>query len=169
MNIKIEVQMTVKIMYNYVLHHTYTSIGGILGMFFGIVAVAWSVPKILGGELTQVTGAFLVLGVMFVVVNPIMLWNKSRKQVKHTPSFQQPLCYELNEEGIIVSQDGQSTTMAWDKIMKVAATNMSIIIYFSRMRAFILPKEALGEDYRNAVQMIYTHVDNKKVKIRTVS
>ena len=46
---------------------------------------------------------------------------------------------------------------------------MLIIIYFTRMRAFILPKAALGDHYADAVKMIYTHVDTKRVKIRTVS
>lgn len=161
--------MTAKIMYNYVLQHTYTSIGGILGMVFGIVCLFWGIQKLAVGSLTQSVMVALFLGVMFVVVNPFMLWNKSRKQVKNTPSFQKPLSYELNDEGIVVSQDGQETKIAWDTVMKVTATNMSVIIYFSRMRAFILPKESLGENYANAVKLIYTHVANNKVKIRTVS
>lgn len=169
MNIKIEVQMTVSIMYNYVLQHTYTSLSGIFGVFLGIVCIAWSASEITGGVITQTTIAVLFLGVMFVFVNPLLLWKKARSQVKRTPSFQKPIGYELNEEGITVSQDGQESTVSWDSVMKVTATNMSVIIYFSRMRAFILPKAALGENYANAVQMIYTHVPTNKVKIRTVS
>lgn len=169
MNIKIEVQMTVRVMYNYVLQHTYTSISGILGVVFGIVCMVWGGQKIYGGSLTQASLAILFIGVMFVIVNPMMLWNKSRKQVKNTPSFQKPIHYELNEEGITVSQDGQESLMPWSSIMKVTATNMSVIIYFSRMRAFILPKEAIGDNYENVVKMIFTHVPSKKVRIRTVS
>ncbi len=169
MEIKIEVQMTTKIMYNYVLQHTYTSIGGILGMVLGIVCLFWGTQRLLVGELTQVVLALLFVGIMFVFVNPIMLWNKSRKQVKRTPSFQKPISYQLDEEGITVSQEDQKTQLTWDKIMKVTATNMSVIIYFSRMRAFILPKSAFGDNYTDAVALIFTHVDNKKVRIRTVS
>ncbi len=169
MNIKIEVQMTVKIMYNYVLQHTYTSIGGIFGVVLGIVSFLWSGQKLISGEMSGTILALLFVGVMFIFVNPMMLWSKSKKQVKNTPSFQKPICYELNEEGITVSQDDQETKVAWDTVMKVTATNMSVIIYFSRMRAFILPKEALGDNYSNAVKLIFTHVPSKKVKIRTVS
>lgn len=169
MNIKIEVQMTVKIMYNYVLHHTYTSIGGIFGMVLGIVCLCWSGQKLIIGEMSQTILALLFIGFMFVFVNPMMLWNKSRKQVKNTPSFQQPIYYELNEEGIIIRQEEQEAQMPWDSVMKITATNMSVIVYFSRMRAFIFPKEALGDNYTNAVKLMFTHVPSNKVKIRTVS
>ncbi len=169
MNIKIEVQMTVRVMYNYVLQHAYTSLSGILGVVFGIVCMVFGLNGVASGEITQSSLVALFLGVMFVLVNPILLWQKARKQVKSTPSFQKPLHYELNEEGITVSQDGQSTTVTWDKVMKVTATNMSIIVYFSRLRAFILPKEDLGDNYANAVQLMYAQVPTNKVKIRTVS
>lgn len=169
MKINIEVQMNTKIMYNYVLQHTYTSIGGIGGMVFGIVCLVWSIEKLISGVISQSSLVLLFLGVMFVFVNPVMLWNKARKQVKNTPTFQKPIEYELNEEGIIASQDGQSTEMTWDTVMKVTATNMSVIVYYSRMRAVILPKQDFGDNYTNAVQMIFTHVSAKKVKIRTVS
>ncbi len=53
MEIKIEVQMTVKLMYNYVLQHTYTSIGGILGVVLGIVALAWGSNSLMTAGLTQ--------------------------------------------------------------------------------------------------------------------
>lgn len=169
MNIKIEVLMTAKIMYNYVLQHTYTSIGGILGVVFGIVSGVWGVEKFLSDGLSEVSAALVVLCFMFIVVNPIMLWSKARKQVKHTPAFQKPICYELNDTGIVVSQDGQENTMPWEQVMKVTATNMSVIIYFSRMRAFILPKAAFGENYTKALELIFTHVPSQKVKIRTAS
>lgn len=169
MDIKIEVKMTTKIMYNYVLQHTYTSIGGIFGMVLGIVCLFWGGQRFIANEWNQVMLVTLFLGVMFVVVNPIMLWNKSRNQVKRTPSFQKPLFYKLDEDGITISQEEQETNLPWDKVMKVTATNMSVIIYFSRMRAFILPKAAFGDRYADAVGLIFTHVDNKKVRIRTVS
>ncbi len=68
---------------------------------------------------------------MFVFVNPIMLYTKARKQVKKTPSFQKPIGYELNDEGIVVRQDDQEMVMPWDGVAKVKTTSMSIIVYFS--------------------------------------
>lgn len=167
MNIKIEVQMTVKIMYNFLLQHTYTSLSGILGTVFGAVCLYIGVSGIQTGNL-QSNGALIFLGVMFVFVNPFLLWNKARKQVKKTVMFAKPIYYTLTEEGITINQEEQETSVAWDSIMKVTATNMSIIVYFTRMRAFILPKAALGENYANAVKMMYTHLPTNKVKIRTV-
>lgn len=169
MKINFEVQMTVRIMYNYILQHNYTSFSGISGVVFGIVCLVWSMQGISGGAITQVNLALFLIGFLFVVMNPIMLWNKARKQVKHTPVFKKPISYELSEEGITATQDGQSTHMGWDAVVKATATNVSVILYFSRVNAVIFPKEYLGNDYANVVKLIYTNVPNNRVKIRTVS
>lgn len=169
MKIKMEVQMTVSIMYNYTLQHTYTSISGIFSVFLGILLLlgGWNISIEDGWN--QTTIVIFLLGVMFVFGNPILLWWKARTQVKKTAMFKTPLLYELNEDGIVVRQGEEEAFMPWDAIMVVKATNMSIIVYFSRMRAFILPKAALGERYSDAVKLIYEKVPHNRVRIRTVS
>ncbi|MFI3172354.1 MAG: YcxB family protein [Eubacteriales bacterium] len=168
MNIKVSVQMTVKEMYSFLLQHTYSSIGGIGGTVFGFVCLVY------GGNgamisVNQSSLAILAIGVVFVFGQPIILWNRARQQVKRTPMFRKPIHYELSEEGIRVTQDDQESNVPWDTIVKVTATNSCIIIYFTRMRAFILPKSDLGDQYTETVKMLFTHISNNKVKIRTVS
>ncbi len=168
MTIKIDVQMTVKAMYDFLLQHTYTSLNGIGGTVFGIVFLVLGIQGI-GYGFTQATVVYTVLGVILVFGNPPLLYRKARQQVNNTPMFQKPISYELTETEIIISQDDQSTNMPWESIYKVTATNHSVIIYFSRMRAFILPRKDIGSQYEDVVKWLYTHVDTKKVKIRTAS
>lgn len=168
MSIKINVKMTVQTMYNFMLYHAYTRFSGIFGVVFGIFSGVFGFI-LLNQENYQRAFLFFFFFALFIVGNPIMLYQKARKQVKKTPMFQKPICYELNEEGIVTSQDDAKTEVAWPDIYKVAATNASLIIYVTRMRAFILPKADLGEQYAATVQKISTHMSPDKVKIRTVS
>ncbi len=168
MSIKIEVKMSVKIMYNFLLQHTYTSLNGIIGTIFGIVCMFVG-GRSLGRGFSQPALILVLMGILFVFINPLLLWNRARKQVKKTPMFKKPISYELTESGITISQEDEADNVAWDSIRKVVETNMSIIVYFTRMRAFILPKEAMGEEYGEVVKMIYTHVDNSRVKIKSVN
>lgn len=168
MSIKIEVKMTVAAMYNFMLYHAYTRFSGIFGVVFGIVSGVFGFRFINGGDY-QRAFLFFFFCAIFIVGNPIMLYQKSRKQVKKTPMFQKPICYELNEEGIITSQGDAKTEVAWPDILKVVSTNASLIVYVTRMRAFILPKADLGEQYAAAVQLISTHMSPEKVKIRLVN
>ena len=83
--------------------------------------------------------------------------------------FQKPISYELNEEGIRISQDEQSVLNEWGDFRKAVSTGQSVIIYVTKVRALIFPRESLGEQYAAAVQMISTHMPTKKVNIRHVS
>ena len=82
--------------------------------------------------------------------------------------FQKPLEYEVTEKGLTVTQNGQSAENTWDNIMRVVSTSKSLIIYITRMRAIILPKESMGDDYMAVVELISKNVPAKKVKIRHV-
>ena len=82
--------------------------------------------------------------------------------------FQKSLEYEVTENGISVTQDGQSAENSWENIMKVVSTSKSLVIYITRVRAIILPKESMGEDYMAVVEIISKNVPAKKVKIRHV-
>ena len=167
MSVNIEVQMRVNIMYNFLVHHTYTSINGIFSTISGFFFVYFGVQYMEAGN-TQSMMVYYILGFLFVIGNPIILYSKAKRQVKNTPMFQKPITYELTNEGIVVSQEDQASELAWDEVMKVTASSSSLIIYLSKVRALILPKADFGEQYATAVQLISTHVPPKKVKIRTM-
>lgn len=41
MSVKFEVKMTDKIMYDFLLYHTYTHMSGLLGAMIGVLALGW--------------------------------------------------------------------------------------------------------------------------------
>lgn len=167
MSIKMKVKMTDQVMYDFLLYHNYTHINGLLSTMLGIVCLGIAINSGLKGDSS---GAIMLGAVAFVLVlmEPINLKNTAKRQVKNTEMFEKPLMYELSDEGLSVKQNGKKELNKWENFAKVVSTNKSLIVYVTRVRAIILPKEAMGDDYMAVVEMISTHMPAKKVKIRHV-
>ena len=156
------VEVSVKInagdLYDYMLMHTYNSLAGLLGSVVGALLVVYA--------LSTRQWLFLILGVIMLVYLPWTLFIKSRRQILSNPAFGEPLQYTLDEEGLAVSQGEAREQMAWGDMYKAVSTNRSIILYTSPVNATIFPKRDLGEQRMAVIEMISTHMDPKKVKIR---
>lgn len=168
MEVKFEVKMTKKAMYDFMLYTTYTSLSGIAGVICGGLLLLVGVRYWMQGAASN-GAVFLAIGVFFLIGNPLQLRARAAEQVAKTPMFKKPICYELTEEGVRISQDDQSIVNEWKDFQKAVSTNQSVILYVTKIRALIFPREALGEQYGAAVKMISTHMPPKKVKIRHVS
>ena len=157
------INLTVKIeagdLYDYMLMPSYNSRAGLLGRTFGAVLIIFAFAT------TQ--WIFAVLGVVMLLYLPWTLFVKSRRQILTNPSFQEPLRYTLDEEGLTVSQGEAQERMDWENMHKAVSTGRSIILYTSPVNATIFPKRQLGEERTAVVEMISTHMPPKKVKIRS--
>lgn len=166
MSVKMDVQMTPRAMYDFLLYHTYSHLSGLIGAIFGVVVLGLGIRAMAQGDYTA--GMMFSFAAVFLVMTPLTLKSKAKAQVKTTPMFQKPITYELTEEGITISQEDQQTEVKWEEFQKAVSTNRTLILYITRVRALVFPKEALGEQYTAAVQMISTHMAPAKVKIRQV-
>ena len=168
MTVKFDVKMTEKAMYDFMLHTTYTSLNGIMGVILGGITLYLGIRQTMNG-VYPAAATFFLIAIFFLVGTPLNMKAKSSEQVKKSPMFQKPITYELTEEGVQISQEDQSTLNEWGNFQKAVSTDTSIILYVTKVRALIFPKEALGEQYAAAVKMISTHMSPRKVKIRHVS
>lgn len=168
MSVKFDVKMTSKAMYDFMLYTSMTSLSGIFGIIAGGFFLVMGIKQALLGEIAT-AATYFMFATIFLVVNPINVRIRAGEQVKRTPMFQKPITYELNEYGVIASQDGQTAESSWEDFRKVISTNKSIIMFITKKRAIIFPKEFLGEQYSAVVKVISTHVPANKVKIRHVS
>ena len=158
MEIEFDVKMESGILYDYMLHHTYSSFSGLLGAVVGaLLLLAFFMDR-------QIL--FLLAGIVVLVYQPWSLFLRSKQQMLNNPAFKKPLHYKLTEEGIEVSQDESTDSQKWENMRKAISTNRSIIVYTSRINACIFPKKDLGEDKYKVIEMISTHMPPNKVKIR---
>ncbi|MGN0377819.1 MAG: YcxB family protein [Suilimivivens sp.] len=158
MEVEFDVQMTSADLYDYMLHHTFSSASGIIGAVAGALMV---VAGASGGGMIC-----LIAGIVVLLYLPVTLFLKSKQQFLSNPSFKQPLHFKMTEEGIEVSQGEEVQCQKWEDMYKAVSTMRSIIVYTSRVNASIFPKREMGEKSSAVIEIISTHMPAKKVKIR---
>ena len=161
MKIDFDVKMTTSKMYDYMLYHTFRSFAGIMGEVVGIMLIAcfFAAHKPL----------YLIAGIIVVFYLPVSLYINAKKQVMLNSVFKKPLHYTLDEEGITVASGDATDSQKWTDMHKAVSTGKSIIIYTNKINACIFPKADLGEKLPDVIRMISTHMDPKRVTIRTMS
>lgn len=161
MKIEFDVHMTVSAMYDYMLYHTMRSFTGILGEFVGIFLIA--------GFIYSKYPIYLIAGLIVVLYLPVSLYLNAKRQVMLNPVFKEPIHFTLDEEGVTVSVKEESESQKWEDMRKAVSTSRSIILYTNKINASIFPKADLGDKLPDVIKMISTHMDAKKVVIRTMS
>lgn len=158
MELEFDVKINAGILYDYLLHHTYTSFSGLLGTVVGVLALAmyYAERNIL----------YLIAGVVILLYLPWTLYLKSKQQMVNSKVFKEPLHYKMTDEGMEVSQGEAKEMQEWDKMYKAVSTRKSIILYTSPVNASVFPRKDLGDKTSVLIQMISTHMPPAKVKIR---
>lgn len=156
--ISFTVHMTAGILYDYMINHAYSGASGILGTCFGFLGIIF--------YLKTNFVLYLILGIVLVLYLPINLKYKSFVQMKMTESFQKPLEYQINQDGITVAQDGQEESVPWSQCCKAVSTKQSIVVYTGKQNASIFPRKDLADHLPALVATIAENMDPKKIKIR---
>lgn len=155
---EVDVQIDTSVLYDYFLRHIYNSFSGMLGTFIGIVLVMLYVMK-------DASVLYLICGIVVILYLPVSLYLTAKTQAMQA-SFQTPLHYAFYENGVEVSQGETRQMQAWETMFKAVSTSKSIILYTGKNAASIFPRRDLGEDAYALIQVISTHMDPKKVKIK---
>ena len=159
MEVEFDVKMEAGILYDYMMHHTFSSFIGMMGTVVGaLLLIVFFAER---------QALFLIAAVVVLAYQPWSLFLRSRQQMVNNPAFKKPLHYKLTEDGIEVSQDGAVDSQKWEDMYKAVSTGTSIIVYTSRINACIFPKKDMGESKYKVIEMISTHMPPKKVKIRS--
>ena len=159
MEVEFDVNMNSGILYDYMLYHTFNSFSGLIG---SVVGALFLVVSYMDRQMI-----FLIAGLVILLYQPWSLFLKSKQQMLNNPAFKKPLHYRLTEEGIEVSQDGETQNQKWEDMHKAVSTGNSIIVYTSRINACIFPKKDIGENKYKVIEIISTHMPPKKVRIRS--
>ena len=158
MELEFQTKITANILYDYMLHHTYNTPSGILGSGVGAALVV--------GFFGTQNILYLLVGLLLLLYLPCSLYIRSLKQMQSTPAFREPLSYCMNEEGIRVSQGDQSQLQEWNNIYRAVSTRNSIIVYNTKVNAWIFPRTDMGAMTPRVIEMISTHMPPDKVRIR---
>lgn len=159
MEMELDVQITKKDLYDYQLYHAYTSPSGLFGTIAGCLFIV--------GFINTGTPLYLVIGAFIILYFPWTLRIRAASQAQ-SPVFKEPLHYKLSEEGLEISAGEEKQLVSWESITKVSATGKTIMLYTSRVNAFLFPKRVLGERSGEFVQVVSRYVAPDKMKVKTV-
>jgi len=159
MKCEFDIKMSVSALYDYNMHHAYTSASGLLGTMVGILLIIGFLQN------TQYY-ALLVAGIIIILYMPITLYTGAKKQMLLNPAFKNSIHYAMDDEGVTVSNDQDEMKVEWKDIYRAYSTNQSIILSTSKVNAWIFPKKDLGEYRYSVIEMISTHMDPAKVRIK---
>ena len=156
MELKFDVDMSVKDMYKFLLNNTYRKLTGIIWIIFSLVVIGvtiytWGDVQIMNSVL------MILLASLYTVINPLMLYLKARKQVNGNDFFNKTLHYSVNDKGIEVSQNEEKSFVKWNEMWKIVRYGSQVIVYVTTIRAFVWPIESIGENYDSLVEL----ADNK--------
>lgn len=152
--VQVSVGMKVGYMYSFLMQHTHRSFKGIFGVCISVSAlVAFALSFDGSGDTTRRV-ILLIIGLLFTVVNPIILLIKAQQQVLLSPVYKNPLTYRFTEDAMTVSQGEQEQSLAWNAILEVRKTASVLIIYTAKNSASILAYQEMGENRQAVEEMI---------------
>ena len=158
MELEFDVKVDSKVLYDYMLHHTYGSFQGVLGTAVGAL-------MLVGFAITGYV-IWLIAGIVLLAYLPWSLFLKSKQQMLSTPVFQKPLHYRMTEEGVEISQGEAKEFQKWEHMWKATSTGKSIILYTSRVNACIFPRADLKGKEVAVIEMISQYMSPANVKIK---
>lgn len=151
--ISFSVQMSVKDVYRFNMYHVYHSASGLFGLLLSLLALGNLIVSF--QSLTdQGKTIMTIIALWFTVLEPVMVYSRAKKQVKKITSYHKPIHYMLGEQGITVSQNEESQTMEWNRVRRIVKTRHQILVYSSRVHAFIFPKEAWEDQEQDLFQLL---------------
>ncbi len=150
--IEFDIRLTANELFAFSMRHAYSGVSGIAGLFISIASLC--ICAACYRSLDNFTIAALILaGLLFTVIQPAMLYFKSKRQVKANKSINDMLHYRFSEDGIEVSQGEQRADVKWHEIRKKVVAKNGMYLYTSPVRAFIFPKSQCGEMFGDAVKL----------------
>lgn len=161
LDLEFDVKVTSGVLYDFKIQHTYKKPITILATALGFVSIYLFFVR---EDNTRFL--LLFLGILFIVYEPLTAAYRAYVQAKLTPAFQQPLHYRFCEEGIEVSQNGETQMAKWEQCVKACNTRKSIFVYTSKVNAFIFPRTDLGNQADDVIAYIAKHVSPEIMKIR---
>lgn len=159
--IEFDVKLTGKELYAFSMRHTYAGISGIFGLLISLGS--WIICALKFSTLdTAARIALIIIGCLFTIVQPVMLYSKARAQIRQNKNINASLHYCLTEEGIFVSQGEQEVFVKWYEIRRKVIASKAVYLYMSPVRAFIFPEEQCGEQYPEICRVITQQMEKYK-------
>ena len=165
MPIEMDIKISSKDMYRFNMHHAYTGFSGIFGTVIGIavLVVAWLTLGKVDGMYSTL---YFVFGIIFLVYTPFSLWTRSKRQILVSPVLKETLHYCMDGDGVHVTVGEQGADLKWNMIYKMITTKNNLLIYSSRVNAYILPLNQVGDIYPQIKNLAEEKLEKYRLRMK---
>lgn len=154
--LRFEVKLGVKELWQFSMYHSNGGVMGGVNVLFTLAALYLIITR--WGVLGISYRLLLVVCVlMFTVWQPLLLYNKARKQAK-SPAVQAPMLLTFGENGLKVEQGDQTAEFSWDQMGRVDRMPTMVILYMDRIHAYLLPKAELAGREEEFYKLVREHL-----------
>ena len=160
MKVEFKVKLTRKEMFSFLINNAYRKPMGVILFIFriGCFVVAGITCRQMG---IQSTLLLILLGSIYTIIQPIMLWKNAGRQIAKNPVYKEELNYSFDDKGITVSQGESVTSKNWDECYKAADYGRIVVIYITVNNGIILPKAAIGSQYSEFAKLVNSHLPGR--------
>ena len=116
MPLKFDITLTAEDMYRFNMYQTYSGFHGWFSIAFSILIFV--VAGVTRGKIEAAyTALYIVFGIVFLVYPPVSLYLRSKRTLAMSEVLRGTLHYEVDEEGLHVSQKEESALLPWEQIL----------------------------------------------------
>lgn len=161
---KFHTQLKAKDIFKFSLAYTYSGVQALLTIFMLAVGgyMIFRGANQPGGQVNIIFGVIVIA--LFVVINPLMLYVKAKKQAIENPVYKNPTYYTLQDDGIFVELGEESATIEWIRVYKITHFMGLTLLYTGKQQAFVFPDYELGNDKEKMLDYMKEHIKEARKK-----
>lgn len=163
--IKFKIQLSVKDLYYFMMFHYYDKLSGIFGIVLSIAAAVVLVMNF--SEMGDTERLFfLIIALLFTVINPILMLIKARSQIISNKSLGGELTYYLDDSQISIRMGGEKADIKWEQVARVKDNGRELVVYVTAARGYIWPKRQIADQYDQIIAALKGHVDESRLRLK---
>lgn len=160
--ITFQIRIKAKDLWQFSMYHANRGAQGLFNLIFTGAAAIWLLTG--WSESTASYRGMMLLGVLaFTVLQPLQLFIKACRQADQ-PAMKEPMSLEFAQEGLLVRQLDQEMRFGWDEIGLVKKMPTLIIVYMSRVRAYLIPKDVFEGREEELAGLLHKYMPGERLK-----
>ena len=77
-----------------------------------------------------------------------------------------PLHFSMTAKSIVVTQGEETGELPWEQVYKLISTKRQILIYSSRINAYIIPREQVADKYEALRTLAAEQLPDYRIRMR---
>ncbi|WP_027422249.1 YcxB family protein [Lachnobacterium bovis] len=165
MKVEFKTRLQSKNLFRFNMYQIYTSSQGIISIIaaiFVIVVGFYNLQKVP----LQKTILTFAIGLLFLFYLPITLYRRAKVSIKQNEILAGEINYTLSKEGVKVKCNEEEAVLPWKSVYKVVETKTNILIYSTRVNAYVIPREQVKDIYDDIFAVVNENLEKYRISMK---